>query len=136
MAGCQLASDLKVGQRVRLIGEKGDEGICEVLEVREGAFRTAFQSATEKVFVYGREVKDFRTVDYGAITMLNVSATQQIKKEKDAEIAALKAANRALAQKVEALQARDQARETRLTRLENALDNHPARVVKAVLDLE
>jgi hypothetical protein len=132
----QLASDLKVGQRVRLIGEKGDEGICEVLEVREGAFRTAFQSTTEKVFVYGREVKDFRTVDYGAITMLNVSATQQIKKEKDAEIAALKAANRALAQKVEALQARDQARETRLTRLENALDKHPARVVKATLDLE
>jgi Chaperone of endosialidase len=132
----QLASDLKVGERVRLIGEKGDEGIYEVLELREGAFRTAFQSATEKVFVYGREVKDFRTVDYGAITMLNVSATQQIKKEKDAEIAALKAANRALAQKVEALQARDQARETRLTRLENALDNHPARVVKAALDLE
>ena len=73
----KLATDLKVGERVRLIGEK-QEGIHEVLEVREGAFRTAFQPAAEKVFVYGREVKDFRVVDYEAIAMLNVSATQEL----------------------------------------------------------
>jgi hypothetical protein len=29
------------------------------------------------VFVYGREVNNFRTVDYEAIAMLNVSATQE-----------------------------------------------------------
>ena len=73
----QLATGLKVGERVRLIGEK-QEGIHEVLEVRAGAFRTAFQPAAEKVFVYGREVKDFRVVDYEAIAMLNVSATQEL----------------------------------------------------------
>ena len=38
----QIATDLKVGERVRLIGEKV-EGIHEVIEVRKGAFRTAFQ---------------------------------------------------------------------------------------------
>jgi hypothetical protein len=122
----QLASDLKVGERVRLIGEK-DEGIHEVLEVREGAFRTAFQSATERVFVYGREVKDFRTVDYGAITMLNVSATQQIKKEKDAEIAGLKAENRALAKKLAALASQIQKVSDRVELKQPApqvVDNH------------
>src|SRR5205823_6720804 len=98
-----------------------------------------FKPVGDKVFVYGREVKDCRSVDYEAIAMLNVSATQELARKlvaKDAEIATLKGENRALAQKVEALQARDQARETRLTRLENALDNHPPRVVKAALDLE
>ena len=73
----KLATSLKVGERVRLIGEK-KEGIHEVLEVRDGAFRTAFQPATNEVFVYGREVKDFRSVDYEAISMLNVSATQEL----------------------------------------------------------
>jgi hypothetical protein len=133
----QLASDLKVGERVRLIGDK-EEGIHEVLEVREGAFRTAFQPATDRVFVYGREVKDFRAVDYEAISMLNVSATQQIKKEKDAEIAGLKAENKALAEKLAALEARDQAREARLTRLENGRENRPAqaRAVNASLRLK
>ena len=30
------------------------------------------------MFVYGREVNDFRSVDYDAIAMLNVSATQEL----------------------------------------------------------
>ena len=131
----QLASDLKVGERVRLIGEK-DEGIYEVLEVREGAFRTAFQSATERVFVYGREVKDFRTVDYGAITMLNVSATQQIKKEKDAEIAGLKAENRARAQKVEALEASAAQQEKEIKALTASLKEQASQIQKVSAQLE
>ncbi|MDA7861244.1 tail fiber domain-containing protein, partial [Akkermansiaceae bacterium] len=78
-----LSTDLKAGERVRLIGEK-DESMEEVIEVRGDAFRTAFKPDEGRVFVYGREVEDFRTVDYDAIAMLNVSATQQVKKELDA----------------------------------------------------
>jgi hypothetical protein len=85
----KLATDLKVGERVKLIDDK-EQSVHEVLEVRDGAFRTDYKTDTEKLFVYGREVKDFRTVDYDAIAMLNVSATQQIKKEKDLELKALK----------------------------------------------
>lgn len=70
-----LATDLKVGDRVKLIGKK-DEAMHEVLEVRKGAFRPDGKVDAESLFVYGREVKDFRTVDYDAISMLNVSATQ------------------------------------------------------------
>ena len=33
------------------------------------------------MFVYGREVDDFRTVDYEAVSMLNVSATQELYKK-------------------------------------------------------
>ncbi len=87
-----LTTDLKIGERVRLIGEK-TEGIHEVLETAEGRFRTDFAADGDTVFVFGREVKDFLNVDYDAIAMLNVSATQQIKKEKDAEVNALQAEN-------------------------------------------
>jgi hypothetical protein len=40
----------------------------------------------EKVFVYGEEVNDFRTVDYEGLTTLNVSATQEL----DSEVQELK----------------------------------------------
>ena len=87
----ELATGLKKGDRVKLIAS-GDEGIHEVLEVQPGRFRTAFQPAGAEVFVYGREVKDFRAVDYDAIAMLNVSATQELARQlaaRDAVIAAL-----------------------------------------------
>lgn len=72
-----LAADLKKGDRVKLIGESA-EGIHEVLEVTEDKFRTDFKQDGDKVFVFGREVDDFRMVDYEAIAMLNVSATQEL----------------------------------------------------------
>ena len=40
--------------------------------------KTAFQPAGDEVFVYGREVDDFRAVDYDSLTMLNISATQEL----------------------------------------------------------
>ena len=73
-----LETDLQVGEKVRLFDSEEDDSIQEVLEVRPGAFRTAFMSQSAEVFVYGREVADFRSVDYDAISMLNVSATQEL----------------------------------------------------------
>jgi hypothetical protein len=107
-----LATDLKKGERVRLIADKA-EGVYEVLEVTEDKFRTDFKPEGDKVFVFGREVDDFRTLDYDAIAMLNVSATQQLKKEKDeevkvlrAECAELKAANDALTKRLQSLESK------------------------------
>jgi hypothetical protein len=90
-----LATNLKKGERVRLIG-KDKEAVQEVLEVAGGKFRTAFAPQGDQVFVYGREVNDFRNVDYDAISMLNVSATQYLKKETDTEVKALQDENAAL----------------------------------------
>ena len=120
----RLATDLKQGERVRLIGTK-TEGIHEVLEVRDGGFRTDFVADEDTVFVYGREVDDFRSVDYDAISMLNVSATQELARQieaKDAELATLRAQNDALARLVSALEAADDAQQARLSRLEEALE--------------
>lgn len=52
----------------------------------------ACEKAPERVFVYGKWVDDFHAVDYDAISMLNVSATQALADEVDA----LKAENAAL----------------------------------------
>ena len=129
----ELETDLKKGERVRLIAE-GKEGIHEVLEVKKGMFRTDFDPTAEtspgadaakarksdgKVFVYGREVNDFRTVDYDAIAMLNVSATQELKKEMDAKLKVLGEENAALRAKLTAFEAHDQKREGRMADLEN-----------------
>ena len=80
----ELKTDLQPGDLVRLIDRKNQDAELEVLEVAEGKFRTAFEPATEDVFVYGREVDDFLAVDYDAIAVVNVSATQQLAKEVDA----------------------------------------------------
>jgi hypothetical protein len=104
-----LATDLKVGEKVRLFDSEED-AVHEVLEVRAGAFRTAFEPKGSEVFVYGREVDDLRSVDYDAIAMLNVSATQELAKklaqkdveleQKDVAIAALEARLSALEKRV------------------------------------
>ncbi|MFN0080478.1 MAG: tail fiber domain-containing protein [Prosthecobacter sp.] len=115
-----LKTDLKKGDRVRLIAEKS-EGVHEVLDVAQGRFRTAFKPEGKDIFVYGREVKDFRVVDYEAISMLNVSATQQLKKEKDAEVKALTSENADLRARVAALEAKDKARDAKLAAIEALL---------------
>lgn len=106
----ELATDLKRGERVRLISD-GAVGVYEVLEVADDKFRTDFEPEGDTVFVYGREVDDFRVIDYDAVAMLNVSATQELKREKDEEVRALRvecaelrAANEALSKRLRLLE--------------------------------
>lgn len=114
----ELKTSLKKGERVRLITDE-DEGIHDVLEVRDGAFRTALAPKTGSVFVYGREVKDFRTVDYEAISMLNVSATQEIARRLEARTAEV----HVLEERVKKLEARDKARDAKMAAFEKLLEN-------------
>jgi len=110
-----LATDLKTGERVKLITDTG-ESIHEVLEATPDKFRVDFDHDADHVFVFGREVDDFLTVDYDAISMLNVSATQQLKKELDQQVTALRvenaelrAANDALARRLQLLESKLEA---------------------------
>jgi len=75
---------LKIGDKVRLIEDKADD-VCTVVEVAVGKFRTSRKKEDGKVFVYGREVNDFHSVDYEALSMLNVSATQELHRQLEAE---------------------------------------------------
>ena len=88
-----LQTDLKKGDRVKLIfieNEQEQEEIVEVLDADQRGF-TIENEKDGKVFVYGQEVDDFHVVDYSAVSMLNVSATQELYKliqEQEATIAA------------------------------------------------
>lgn len=89
-----VENNLKAGEKVKLIFENRTE-LVEVLEADANGFNVNL-SDEGKVFVFGREVSDFHTVDYEAISMLNVSATQELSKQlkaAQAEIEALKNAN-------------------------------------------
>jgi hypothetical protein len=133
----KLAANLKVGERVKLIGES-KQGVYEVLETRDDSFRTEFKSGTEQVFVVGREVNDFRNVDYEAITMLNVSATQELARKVEALEARLNLAQtekQSLLKHLAAFEARDKAREDRLAQIESKLDKSSDRTSLASVNL-
>ena len=74
-----LETDLEKGDRVKLIFEE-DEQIVEVVKTNKNGFFIGNEKKEGKVFVYGIEVDDFHVVDYDAISMLNVSATQELHK--------------------------------------------------------
>jgi hypothetical protein len=122
-AWVQLETDLKVGERVRLINEN-DDNVYEVLEVETDRFRTELVTEGEWVFVFGREVDDFRNVDYEALAMLNVSATQQLARQiapNSSELTALKQENLQLKARLTALEAKNAARDARLAAIEQLL---------------
>jgi hypothetical protein len=76
------AYDIKVGEKIEFVHEKEGKIKTEVVEVSGNSFTVKdWKYATDKIFVYGREVNDFRTVDYEAISMLGISAIQQLAKE-------------------------------------------------------
>jgi phosphopantetheine adenylyltransferase len=118
----QLATDLKVGERVKLIDEKA-EGIYEVLEVKTDGFRTDFVAEGGKVFVYGREVDDYRSVDYEAIAMLNVSATQQLNRDLETVAAESNDEFSKLRSEIDAKSQTIKQLESRLEKLEARLSN-------------
>ena len=73
-----VTNNLKAGDRVKLITTSTTE-IYDVVTADADGF-TVNHVADGQVFVYGREVKDFRAVDYEALTTLNISATQELVK--------------------------------------------------------
>jgi Head domain of trimeric autotransporter adhesin/Chaperone of endosialidase len=74
--------DIKVGEIIEFILEKEGKVQGVVASVSGNSFTVKnWQHPTDKIFVFGREVKDFRSVDYEAISMLGISAIQQLAKE-------------------------------------------------------
>ncbi|RFS16890.1 tail fiber domain-containing protein [Emticicia sp. C21] len=76
--------DVKVGEKLQFIHPTAGKVKAEVIAVSGNSFTVKdWQHATDKLFVYGREVNDFRSVDYEALSMLGISAIQQLAKENE-----------------------------------------------------
>jgi hypothetical protein len=92
-------NNLKKGDHVQWIDETGAKHYSEVIAASGNSFSVTADKEPAKVFVYGREISDFRMVDYDALSMLNLSATQELAKRLEAleqENAALKNENETL----------------------------------------
>ena len=75
------AHDLNVGDNVKIMTADGEEFFQVASIINEKSFTIkdwkGSQDANE-LFVYGKEVDDFRTVDYDRVFTLAVSATQEL----------------------------------------------------------
>jgi Chaperone of endosialidase len=76
------AHDLKDGDTVRLITSKNPKLTLEAHVLNDKTFTVETKEPLgDKVFVYGKGCTDLKAVDYEAISMLNVSATQELAKK-------------------------------------------------------
>ena len=79
------AHDFKAGDQVDLMMDASPMTTVEVKAVvTPNQFVVAAEKPAKTMFVYGKQVKDFRSVDYTAISMLNVSATQELARQNEA----------------------------------------------------
>jgi|APSaa5957512622_1039677.scaffolds.fasta_scaffold03603_2 hypothetical protein len=69
--------ELVAGDMVRLIEADGSRNVEVLAVIDERTFAVAGTEA-EQMFVFGKQVDDFLAIDYEAISMLNVSVTQQL----------------------------------------------------------
>jgi hypothetical protein len=108
--------ELAVGDMVMITSKDAETDASHYLKVTQVTDAKAFvvgdvAAEIKKVFVFGKQVKDFRSVDYNRVYTTGIGAIQQLKKEKDAEVKLLRDENEALKARVEALEASARERE-------------------------
>ena len=113
--------DIKIGETIEFILEKEGKVQGVVASVSGNSFTVKnWQYPTDKIFVFGREVKDFRSVDYEAISMLGISAIQQLAKENEL----LLKGNELLLNEIKKLKDDGKELNTRLGIIEGLLSNN------------
>lgn len=120
--------DFVVGDEVKLILPEGDRKLVVVEVPSDHSFSVNWNEAApaEKVFVFGKKVSDFHTVDYDRIFTLNVSATQELARQMELlkkENAALRSELNASKEENSEMKASVEKMDTRLRTLESKLTN-------------
>ena len=106
----EQAHGLQPGDKVRLMGDEHQEDLLVQATPSATTFTVGnwTYKAPEKVFVYGREVNDFHSVDYDRLFTMNISATQELARKVEAlekENAGYKAENAELRRLIEGIRA-------------------------------
>ncbi len=75
---------IKITDKLELVHPEKGKIQAEVIAVNGNSFTVKdWNYAADKIFVFGREVNDFRSVDYEALSMLGISAIQALAKENE-----------------------------------------------------
>lgn len=116
----EKAHGLKVNDNVKIVIPEGEEDMLVLQVENDFSFTVSPKNIKIKkdVFVYGKEVDDFHTVDYDRVFTLNVSATQE------------------LARKVEALEKENAELKSKVTKSEDLLKSLSAKVETISQNLE
>jgi hypothetical protein len=113
---------IKIGDKIELIHPEKGKIQAEVVEVSGKSFTVKnWDYATDKIFVFGREVNDFRSVDYEALSMLGISAIQALAKENEG----FRIKNEEFRIKNEEFKAMNKKLESRIEAIEAALKTNP-----------
>jgi hypothetical protein len=130
--------ELVVGDKVKLISKTSGEKPCTITAVAGNSFTVnGWTEQSDKVFVYGKEVNDFRIVDYDRLFTLNLSATQELVKMLDEQkkvIDELKAKEEGNRKRIEGLEAsltKVETEKEELSKLKSEVDK-----IKAALGIE
>jgi hypothetical protein len=111
--------ELTKGDYVDIKTPHGDISRVEVVDIADdNTFSVKTDKVTETAFVYGKYVDDFRVVDYNALSMLNISATQEMHRQ----IQQLQQENAALRNENGALRTQSASIENRLSKVEALLN--------------
>jgi len=119
LVGLVKSHELKTGDKVRLITDDAatEHTVIEVPDAKTFAV-DAFKAEPKRLFVYGKQVDDFLSVDYNRIFTTGIAAIQQLKKEKDSEVRSLTEQNEILQRRIFELEAKVKANDGRLATLE------------------
>lgn len=110
--------ELIPGDEVKLIVDDQQRTITVLDTPSPTSFRATWEDATPyKLFVYGKKVDDFNTVDYDRLFMLNISATQELVQQ----VEQLKAENEALRLQNNKLQGQNDGLRTDINNIESRL---------------
>ncbi len=120
-----IANNLKAGEKVKLIFDKRTE-LAEVIEADANSFKVNLADEGP-VFVYGRQVTDFRVVDYEALSTLSISAMQAQQKM----IENLKTENANFKAELEHSKKENSDFKNKFIKIENELDEIQKRNVSA-----
>jgi Chaperone of endosialidase len=120
--------NIKIGEKIELVHPEKDKILAEVIAVNGNNFTVKdWAHATDKIFVFGREVNDFRSVDYEALSMLGISSIQQLAKENEelrSSNEKLRITNYELRETDKKQEAKNLKTEARLEAIENLLKSN------------
>ncbi len=70
--------DVKRGDEIKLIDGSNNEYFVTVDNIDGVILQISTSLSVDEIFVFGKKVNDFHNIDYDALSMLNVSATQEL----------------------------------------------------------